>query len=267
MVSLSRFSAAFLRPLSRRQMGLLCTSLLLGLALAAAPVRWCAAQQDAGAALRADTLRLHIRAESDAVLDQTRKLMVRDALLALTESLYAPARTQAEALCIAARNLARFQLAACHLLGRLGAAAPVRVSLQNMYFDAADYGSVSLPAGRYDALRVDIGDPERYGRNWWCVLYPGFCLSACAAYDAPAENDLVCGEYILRFRAVDWWQRLTASREDRVLLSVGYALHTPAPPRIPWAIGGVDTLWQTLNTTPFCKAAQTAPMSPSSRSG
>lgn len=208
------------RLLSRRQMGLLCTSLLLGLLLAAAPGRWFAAQQSTGEALRADTLRLHVRADSDGVRDQTLKLMVRDALLQLTETLWGDADTQQEALICAARNLVRFQLTARHALARLGVSVPVKVSLQNMYFDAADYGSFRLPAGRYDALRVDLGAPDTYGRNWWCVLYPGLCLSACASYDTPAENDLVCGDYVLRFRVVDWWQSLTAPREDHPLLVV-----------------------------------------------
>ena len=73
-------------------------------------------------------------------------------------------------------------------------------------------------AGRYDAVRVDIGRPGSYGQNWWCVLYPGLCAAACGGYDDPAQTDLVCGDYILRFRAVEWWQQLTASRADRVLV-------------------------------------------------
>ena len=40
---------------------------------------------------------------------------------------------------------------------------------------------------------------------------------AGGGYDTPAENDLVCGEYIIRFRFVEWWGGLTAPREDVVL--------------------------------------------------
>ena len=57
-----------------------------------------------------------------------------------------------------------------------------------------------------------------YGRNWWCVLYPGLCRTACGGYAAPAENDLVCGRYLLRFKCVEWWQKHTARREDVILL-------------------------------------------------
>ena len=86
-----------------------------------------------------------------------------------------------------------------------------------MYFDTTRYSTGILPAGRYQALRIDIGVTP-YGRNWWCVLYPGLCRTACGGYAAPAENDLVCGRYLLRFKCVEWWQKHTARREDVILL-------------------------------------------------
>ena len=62
----------FSKPLSVRQMRLLCASLLAGFALCGAlqGLCWGRTQLDTGAALCADTLRLHIRAASDAVADQ-----------------------------------------------------------------------------------------------------------------------------------------------------------------------------------------------------
>ena len=88
-------------------------------------------------------------------------------------------------------------------------------SLVNMYFPARRYPTGQLPAGRYDAVRIDIGSGG--GRNWWCVLYPGLCSFAQGGYALPAENDLVCGRYILRFRLVDWAHRLTARRQTVLL--------------------------------------------------
>ena len=61
-------------PMSRGRMLALCLALLGGLALSG----WWQAQQSAGEALRAGTLRLHVRADSDSVYDQTCKLAVRD---------------------------------------------------------------------------------------------------------------------------------------------------------------------------------------------
>ena len=206
----------FLKPLSVRQMRLLCASLLAGFALCGAlqGLYWGRTQLDAGAALCADTLRLHIRAASDAVADQSAKLRVRDAVLAVMQQ--CPAQSAPEARAWAAGQLLQFQLAAQRALTAQGIRAPVRVYLVNMYFPTRRYDGGALPAGRYDAVRLDIGT-RRAGRNWWCVLYPGLCRSACGGYDTPAENDLVCGEYIVRFRFVEWWGGLTAPREDVVL--------------------------------------------------
>ena len=205
--------------LTRTQMLTVCLALLGGLVLSGA-AGWFDAQQQTGQALRADTIRLHVRADSDSVLDQTCKLAVRDALLELTSRLYAGAHSAQKARAIAARHLPEFQMTARQTLDRLGQDRPVQVSLVNMYFDTTHYRDFSLPAGRYDAVRVDIGQPGTYGRNWWCVLYPGLCTAAFGGYDDPAQTDLICGQYIIRFRAVELWQRLTASRRDKTLIAL-----------------------------------------------
>ena len=88
-----------------------------------------------------------------------------------------------------------------------------------MYFAATRYQNAILPAGRYDALRLTLGENDRRGKNWWCVLYPGLCRAACGSYALPQENDLICGEYIVRFRLVDWVQSVCSDRADRTLLS------------------------------------------------
>lgn len=205
------------RTLPRRQMALLCLGLLLSLALCGAlqAAAWARIQRDTGALVCADTLRLHIRAESDSVADQSAKLHVRDAVLAYLDAA-CPAETKADALTWAAQHLFELQLTARHALAKLGVRAPVRVQLVNMYFPTRRYGSGTLPAGRYDAVRIELGTGA--GRNWWCVLYPGLCRAACGGYALPAENDLVCGEYILRFKVVEWVQQRTARREDVVLV-------------------------------------------------
>ena len=198
-------------------MSVLCLALLLGLAGCSIwqAVTWSRTQLDTGALVCADTLRLHIRPENDSIASQSAKLHVRDAVLAYLDAA-CPAESKPDALCWAAQHLFELQLTARHALAELNIRAPVRVQLVNMYFDTRRYASGILPAGRYDALRIQIGAGN--GRNWWCVLYPGLCRSACGGYARPAENDLVCGNYILRLRLVEWVQQRTARREDVVLL-------------------------------------------------
>lgn len=70
--------------LSRREMGALCASLLFCLLLSLG-AGWAQSQLITADQLAADTLRLHIRADTDSVRDQSAKLAVRDAVLALTD--------------------------------------------------------------------------------------------------------------------------------------------------------------------------------------
>ena len=182
----------------------LCAALLLCLLLSLG-AGWAKGQLDAADALAADTLRLHIRADTNAVRDQSAKLAVRDAVLALADE-SCPADGKADAKVWAASNLVRLELTAREVLAARGTHAPVHACLVNMYFPTRRYAGAALPAGRYDAVRLDIGTHR-----------PGLCRSACGGYARPEENDLVCGEYLVRFRLVEWWSEVTAPREDVVL--------------------------------------------------
>jgi len=206
--------------LTRSQMALLCLGLFLALALCGAwqAFAWGRTQLDTGALVCADTLRLHIRAESDSIASQSAKLHVRDAVLAYLDTA-CPAQNKPEAIAWAAQHLFELQLTAQHALAELNIRTPVRVQLVNMYFATRRYGSGTLPAGRYDALRITLGENDHSGKNWWCVLYPSLCRAACGSYALPQENDLICGEYIVRFRLVDWVQSVCSDRADRTLLS------------------------------------------------
>ena len=160
-------------------------------------------------------IRLHVVAASDAPADQARKLKVRDALLPRIAELTAAcadAGAAEAALRAALPELAR--LAA----GTLATGEPALASLEREAFPRRDYGSFSLPAGRYRALRVTLGAGE--GHNWWCVAFPALCLPAAAGEEADVfseaavaaglsdgEIELMSAEtpsVQLKFRILDW---------------------------------------------------------------
>lgn len=179
---------------------------VVGLCMAVLLNGWQAQFRAACDTVRAETLRLHIRAAGDTLADQTVKLQVRDAVLQLTEPLYAAAQNAAEAKAVAARCLPVIALRARLALCRQGAAQPVAVCLTEEYFAAKRYGDYTLPAGRYAAVCVQIGSGR--GRNWWCCLYPQLCAAACSGYADEEAQALVVGDYRVRFRIAEWWQRL-----------------------------------------------------------
>ena len=207
-------------------MALLCLGLFLTLALCGAwqAFAWGRTQLDTGALVCADTLRLHIRAESDSIASQSAKLHVRDAVLAYLDTA-CPAQSKPEAIAWAAQHLFELQLTARHALAQLNIRTPVRVQLVNMYFDTRRYASGTLPAGRYDALRIDLGAGK--GRNWWCVVFPPLCLGSVSettqetALEAGlTENQvsLMTGEdegYVVKFKAVELLEQFKGWLEGR----------------------------------------------------
>ena len=97
-----------------------------------------------------------------------------------------------------------------------GYSYPVAVRLENMYFSTREYDGFTLPAGRYDAVRVEIG--AHAGKNWFCVLFPPMCVPAAtsdggqdmSAYSG-AEQQAVCSSYKVGFAAVEWLEGLKES--------------------------------------------------------
>lgn len=128
-------------------------------------------------AIYSKLLRLHVIADSDDRLDQALKLEVRDRVLSLLEELY-----EENDVCELeqAKELTREKLefiedAANEVLASHGVKYTARATLARESFPRKSYGDITLPAGSYDSLCVRLGAAE--GKNWWCVLFPTFCLS------------------------------------------------------------------------------------------
>lgn len=157
--------------------------------------------------LREDMLRLHVLAQSDSAEDQALKLAVRDRIL--QESAAWPTGGKAEMTAYLSANLDRIEAAAGETLAELGCSLPVKAELTRCFFDTRVYGERTVPAGKYDALRVIIG--EGAGQNWWCVLYPPLCLPAAegeAVLDGsftPEEKAVLSSppRYRIRFLTVE----------------------------------------------------------------
>ena len=189
----------------------------VGLALALAIVLTVSADwhQRTAAQVRADTLRLHILANSDTLDDQLLKLQVRDAVLAALPPAVTEAATQDEAAAALQYALPALQQAADTALHRAHSPQAARLRLEQWDFAARDYGSFTLPGGAYTALRIELG--EARGRNWFCVLYPALCVSgSTAAYPTADENALVFGRFEVRCAVADFIGRLASPAGEAV---------------------------------------------------
>lgn len=181
-------------------------SVLLGLVLAMALTALTDTNHRARA-IRADTLRLHVIANSDSPRDTEIKLAVKDRIAALCGELLCRAENSRQAARIAAENTEYLQQAADSLLGQCGAGYTARCTVEDFYFDTTAYEDFTLPAGSYTALTVRLGKAE--GTNWWCVAYPALCISPRAEYEDDASNTFIeTDSFRLKFKVVELTQQL-----------------------------------------------------------
>ncbi len=130
--------------------------------------------------------RLHVIANSDSDIDQNLKYIVRDNLLKYMNTLCVDCSSKEEAIEIANNNIQNFKEIALNTIKKEGFNYSVNVSIGNFEFPTKHYGDISLPAGFYDALKVEIGEAK--GQNWWCVMFPPLCFVDASSGIVPEES-------------------------------------------------------------------------------
>lgn len=118
-------------------------------------------------------LRFHVRANSNSEDDLALKYKVRDDILMRIGSELSGDKSRDEIMEYLNDNLDYIKEIAEQSIRDAGYAYKVRVYISKDYFPIRQYGELVLPAGEYEALRVDIG--EARGENFWCILYPMMC--------------------------------------------------------------------------------------------
>lgn len=184
-------------------------ALLLGLGISLLTGAWLSGQSKA---LTDNVIRLHVIGASNSEEDQAVKLRVRDAVLAEAQPWLEQAKDPQEA----AETLNRL-LPVLAQVGAETAGVPTTASLEkDVWFPTREYTDFSLPAGRYTALRITVGEGK--GRNWWCVVFPPLCTGSVteAAERYPGniseqQVSLITGAdegYVVKFKAVELWNEL-----------------------------------------------------------
>lgn len=118
--------------------------------------------------------RLHVIANSNSKEDQNLKYLVRDELISYMNTLCSNVSSKEQAIAIANEHLDDFQKIANEVISENGFNYSAKVQIGNFAFPTKTYGDISLPAGYYDALKVELGKAE--GKNWWCVMFPSLCF-------------------------------------------------------------------------------------------
>ena len=172
-------------------------------------------------ALAKSVIRLHVLANSDSYEDQQLKLKVRDRIISQMGEVFEDETKIEDARNITKENLEKIELIAKDEIEKNGYNYSVRVSFGKSDFPTKDYGNLILPAGSYEALKVEIGNAD--GQNWWCVLFPPLCFvdESCVSTDTRAFDEIEKNggksakelvkkekspEVELKFKSYEMWQ-------------------------------------------------------------
>ena len=117
---------------------------------------------------------MHVLANSDSQEDQNLKYLVRDNILNYIQEISNGITSKSEIIEIIKSHSSEIHEIATKTIEENGYNYPVSISIGNFAFPTKKYGDITLPAGLYDAVRVEIGSAK--GQNWWCVMFPPLCF-------------------------------------------------------------------------------------------
>ena len=119
-------------------------------------------------------IRFHVIANSDSDKDQKLKLKVRDEVISYLQPKLENSNSIEESEKIIKNEYKTLENISKKVISKNGYNYTVKVGLEYSNFPAKQYSSVVLPAGKYKALRIIIGEGK--GKNWWCVMFPPLCF-------------------------------------------------------------------------------------------
>ena len=154
-----------------------------------------------------NAIRLHILADDNSETAQSVKLLVRDAILAECGTLFENKTNVESAQQELEHNITKMEAIANRVLAENGLNYTAKASWGYEDYPTRVYESVTLPAGKYRSLRINLGSGS--GNNWWCILFPPLCTGASSgkklslAVNKTDSSVFTSKKYIFRFKLLE----------------------------------------------------------------
>ena len=158
-------------------------------------------------------IRIHVLASSNSDTDQQLKLKVKDDVIRYLQPALKQSDSLAESRRIILSSLPQIEQTALQTLQQNGCEDTVTLQYGHFDFPVKYYGSFSLPAGNYEALRILIGEGK--GRNWWCVLFPPLCFTDSNVSSSGKYTDQTPDTHIqFKLKSIEWLKSLQNKEND-----------------------------------------------------
>lgn len=141
-----------------------------------------------------DYLRLHIRANSNSEYDQNIKYEVKDTIVKELTNLTLGITSKSEMMDTLNQNLSYLEYVVDEMLKEKGVTYRSNIELIEENFPTRSYEEITLGAGVYDALIIELGSGK--GDNWWCVAFPPLCFVTSDSEDESVEYKSIIKEWI-----------------------------------------------------------------------
>lgn len=135
---------------------------------------FCFGFEDDGNSNKYDYFRIHIRANSNSEIDQTVKYLIKDKVVNYVTPYLVDCNTKSESVSVISSLLDEVEDVCDEMLKNNGFTYTSKARVDEEYFPTRAYDNVTLEAGVYDALIIELG--EGVGDNWWCIVYPPLCF-------------------------------------------------------------------------------------------
>ena len=119
-------------------------------------------------------IRFHILANSNSDEDQNLKLQIKDRILEYLDPFMENVQSVEGAKEFLDEKEEEILEIARQGIVEAGYDYDVKVFCVEESFPLKSYGTINLPAGKYNALKIIIGNGQ--GNNWWCVMFPPLCF-------------------------------------------------------------------------------------------
>lgn len=161
-------------------------------------------------------IRFHVIANSNSEEDQMLKLKVRDEIIKSLNNKLQSSENIFESRKILKEHLRFIEETAKKTLLENGYIYPVKAHLGTTWIPEKTYGTLTFPAGEYEALNVVIGEGE--GNNWWCVLFPPLCL-----IDSSKSNDEIdVDESLSKLTKEEYELIINAAKTDEPIIKLKF---------------------------------------------
>lgn len=134
-----------------------------------------------------EIIRFHVLANSNSKIDQELKLNVKNSIIEMLAEELDKSTSTEETRILLINNLHNIQQKSQEVIKQYGFNDySIDVKIAYDYFPTKIYGDITLPAGKYECLKIEIG--EAVGDNWWCVMFPPLCFVDITMEEVPEKD-------------------------------------------------------------------------------